>query len=186
MTSGDELKGPLAEHYKLIADVIQAGRDKAAETPVRVMVFGPRPGGGKGYAKRGQIKEELNKLEGVTAFFPEDAAVAKAIVTALHLDPDDPVGVEDAIACGVDSILVLEVSPGPVVRGTHPAWHPSVAFSTLDRMPAKYKREEDSSYSGIMRRDLKKRYFTIDEFKSCAVATQICPQHVRGVQFDKM
>lgn len=181
--SQGSLVGPLKIHHQLIAATIENAKAKAASTPVYVMVFGPGKGGGPKYAKRLEIRDRLNQLEGVTAFFPENETISGPIVRDLNLDPDDSVVLEDVLADAVHCIIALEMAEGAVNEVAHYARKPSIAPKILDLIPQKFESQADLSYPGKLRRQLKRHYFTPDEFRDCSIARKICPQHVRGVQF---
>lgn len=160
--------------------------EKFKQMPVEVMVLGPGKGGGKKYQKRCQIRDKLNEMEGVHAFFAEDPEIADPIVADLQLDPEDPVPLEDFLVQEADAIIALEMSPGVTDEVARYARKRLVGHKIFELLPAKYEKEKDTSFAGKLRRKLDQRYFTPTEFKTCDIAKRICPEHVRGVQAAKI
>ena len=187
---GTELSGDLLDHFKAHEDDIRAVEERIQSTPLLVLVLGVAVNAGSLHSKkRHQIKDELNGLPGVAAWFPEDQEMQWLAVNQLGApkwdqDPRVHQLVQFKLA---DSIVALE--PGDAV-GQEVAiltGAPDLTKKLIDLLPEKYRKSEVETFSGLLRKraGAKVEYYTPEQLKSCTVATVAVPKMVKTQQIEK-
>ncbi|MEZ4586110.1 MAG: hypothetical protein R2909_06895 [Gemmatimonadales bacterium] len=182
------LTGPLREHFDRKEAQLQAVLDRIAQTELSVLVLGPgkQPKAASAakqalYRKRCEIRDRLNALPGISAFFPEDPGVSEYFRTRAGLSdsvlPNELVQMHFA-----DVIIALEPAPGAEQEVAIIAANPSLGPKTLNLLPLEYLGTPTSFPALIRQGRILRRYYTPDELDACTIASQVCPEHVRTEQ----
>lgn len=99
-----DLEGPAPEEILLAIAEKMKGL-----TRLKVLVFGPGPGGGDIYRKRCEVRDRLRRL-GHTAHFGEEICKTDALkASGLNVSVGEYIA-----ACGYDYIVILMTSPGSI------------------------------------------------------------------------
>jgi hypothetical protein len=148
-----------------------------------VMIFGVGKSGGL-YKKRMQIREALNKMPGVTAYFPEQREFAKPFIDRFNIPKGDAVTLETVQAEAADVIIALEPGPGVAQEVAIFSRRESLAAKLFDLMPIDWKNTR-RSFAGQLRTEVAKHYYTGSELKDCTLATKVVIQHVATKRIQK-
>lgn len=183
----DSLRGPLREHYQRKSDELEKAIARTEEVRIRVLVLGrgePPEGSDEAYNKRCQIRDELNAIPGVSAFFPEDEALADLLHKKSLIPKEDLYGRNLILGDFVDVIIALESENAEGVKQevAQLSQVRQIAWKIFDLMPKKWEETASTSYPGRQRVRLVQYYYCEEEFFECSLATRTCPQHVRGEQ----
>lgn len=179
------LQGDFARFVEVIEPKLDRIEQKLRETPVTVVVFGPGRKGGDVYKKRQQIREELHKLPGVIAYFPEEREFAKPFKKRFGISGKRPAVLEILQAEAADMIIALE--PGSGVESEVSLFatvRPTLVVKMLNLLPEAYKKTR-TAFAASLREAVPKHYYTQREMETCQLAREVCVGHVRDEQVMK-
>jgi hypothetical protein len=182
--SGGGLTGRLAQFQAGIGPGLDRAQEKLRSTPLLVLVFGSGKGG-KNYGKRVQIRNELNRLPGVTAVFPEQSEFTQQIRNRFRIAKNDAVTLETVLVEIAEVVIALEPGSGGVEgEVARFASSPKIGAKFFNLLPKKY-REQPESFPAQIRRYVETCYYTPSDLRDCDLATRICPEHVMRRKIEK-
>lgn len=180
----DRFKGEWKEFVEReVTDRLQSL--KVEGTRLLVCVLGPGKGQ-EGHRKRCEMRDAINEIgDSVQALFPEDEEYIRLVREKVSV-PEDVVSLEKVQVAVSDLIIALDMAPGVGQEVAIFAQDPQIAYKIVDLMPEKYENSK-RSFPGRIReeRRLRKKYYSDKEFKSCFLATEVCPTIVRKEQTHK-
>ncbi len=182
MSEEPRFLGELGKFFAAIEPRISRLTDQLEREEFTVLVWGPGAQG-QHWEKRCQIRDTLNAIPGITAFFPEDETgrrLSKRLAAELKVARKDTVAIETAMNATADLILALEASLGPINEVAHFSANPSVRGKIVSLLPQTLEATQESSFPGMLRQGITKRYYTDEELNECTLATRICVEQVCG------
>ena len=182
MDKEPQFSGELKKFGETIAPRIKKLVEEVESEDFVVIVWGPRETD-KSWKKRCQIRDSLNEVKGITAFFPEDSTgkrLGRQLASQLKVPRKDFVAIQTAMNATADLILAFEKSAGPIDEVVYFSPNPKVRAKIVSLLPEKFKATEKISFSGAIRQGITKRYYSDDDLKKCTLATEICVHQARG------
>lgn len=178
------LEGPLREYAEEQAAFIESFRNKLARTNLWVVVLGPGEDG-TGYEKRCEIRDTLNNMQGVRAYFPEDEEYKRYIERRYGLSSQSIIEITIVQCASAHVVLALETTEGPREEVAMFSRRDDIWPHLFPLVHEKYKGKAHDTLPGHVRNRLQVRHYSDTEMSECHVATQICPEIVRARQIQR-
>ena len=101
------------------------------------------------------------------------------------IERDEIVKLGRILAEVADVIIALEPGDGVREEVAKFADRRKLREKLFSLLPRRFMRTARSSYSGAVRKEVEKHYYTPEEMELCGLATKICPKHVRSRQIER-